>query len=273
MKVTIEMVNEEGADTEGRRVIVATLERSGKESPKAGMGLRLQEARSINRGIQEEMLAAEAGQYVRMRSSCSHCQRSLGVKGQHEIVYRTPFGKARLTSPRLYSTCRCGQAASKRHRTFSPLADALADRTHPQLLFLQTSWAAILPYRKAATLLRQVLPLEDSLAISSTRAQVEKLGRRLEEELGARTNRFYEDKTVYRYERPSITPDCAIELDAGHVRSDPRLNYGRRWMSVVASRIIGPEGAATCHGFVANQICNSSIRLHEFLNGEGVTRD
>ena len=56
---------------------------------------------------------------------------TLGIKDTKQIVYRTVSGAARLASPRLYSRCAACGTNSDSRQTFSPLAQALPERTHP----------------------------------------------------------------------------------------------------------------------------------------------
>src|SRR5271166_1940165 len=51
--------------------------------------------------------------------TCPHCGHERSCKGRHHIVFRTPFGKLRLESPRLYH-CQC---ESDGRTSFSPLAE------------------------------------------------------------------------------------------------------------------------------------------------------
>jgi len=60
-----------------------------------------------------------------------------GRKGSASVVYRTAFGKLDLPCPRLYARCRCG-ARAYASDSFNPLAMILAQRTYPELLYLQT---------------------------------------------------------------------------------------------------------------------------------------
>jgi hypothetical protein len=51
------------------------------------------------------------------------------------------------------------------------LAMVVAQRTHPELLFLQTRWASVVSYERAAKLLQDVLPLDAAPASSSIKAR------------------------------------------------------------------------------------------------------
>ena len=52
---------------------------------------------------------------------------------------------------------RCCQGEGP--QTFRPTAAWLQGRTSPELLYLETKWASLIPVEKVADLLKEVLPL------------------------------------------------------------------------------------------------------------------
>jgi uncharacterized protein with PIN domain len=150
MRIAIQaMISDvEGQDT--RTQDIGVLEYDAEAAPASGLGLFIGEAHQLLRQLQTVVLREQAARFVERVSRCRQCGSRLGVKDAKTIVYRTVYGKARLDSPRLYSTCgRCGARATPA-RSFSPLADALPERTHPQWLWLQSRYAAVMSYRQAA---------------------------------------------------------------------------------------------------------------------------
>jgi hypothetical protein len=69
-------------------------------------------------------------------------------------VFRTVFGTLPVDSPRL-SHCPCPAHATT---SFSPLAVLLPERTTPDLLSLETKWAALMSYGLTVKLLQDVFP-------------------------------------------------------------------------------------------------------------------
>lgn len=117
------------------------------------------------------MVREHAAGLVAANSFCGSCAQPLARKGASSNFYRTAFGKRSLRSPRLYSQCRCGV----RHcggESFNPLAMPLAQRTQPELLYLQARWASAMSYERAAQLLGDVLPLGAAPGSSSIKAHV-----------------------------------------------------------------------------------------------------
>jgi hypothetical protein len=71
---------------------------------------------------------------------CPACGQPRHSKGHHALPMRTVFGKITLQSLRL-PHCDCQPHQTK---TFSPLAEALPERTTPELLFLETKWSSLM---------------------------------------------------------------------------------------------------------------------------------
>jgi hypothetical protein len=125
MRVRIQVIVESETDAPPVVHEVAALER-GPLQPES-LGLTLAEAKDLLRGVQEALVAEQVAEFVAQQQCCPDCGRPRPRKGQHEIVYRTLFGKLRLDSPRLYACpCRPRERAST-----SPVAALLAERTAP----------------------------------------------------------------------------------------------------------------------------------------------
>ena len=125
--------------TAGRpgRQRIATIERNAELPAGEGVGLTLDEVKALVQRLQAIVATGHAGEIVAANSSCGDCGQALARKGSASIVYRTAFGKLDLACPRLYSQCRCCGARAYASDSFNPLAMVLAQRTHPELLYLQ----------------------------------------------------------------------------------------------------------------------------------------
>ncbi len=96
------------------------------------LGMTLSEAKDLLANIQAVMVREQAAEYVEQQRVCPRCDETRNQKDQHDIVFRSLFGKMKIPSPRLY-TCPC-QAQEK--KSFSPLAECLPERTAPELLYI-----------------------------------------------------------------------------------------------------------------------------------------
>jgi len=157
MKIKIQITIESDEGKPEALQEVAQLNR-GSLRPES-LGLTLAEARSILAGIEQTVVERQAAEFVAQQRLCSACGQERSYKGRHQIVLRTPFGKLKLESPRLY---RC-QCESEDRKSFSPLAALLPERTHPELVYLETKFAALVSYGLTVELLKEVLPIARTL--------------------------------------------------------------------------------------------------------------
>ena len=144
----------------GRRdtVELGVVERAADAAPSSGLGLLLAESRQLLAALQKVVIAEQTKEVVTAMSRCGGCRKALAVKDTGTIVYRTAFGRASLASPRLYARCsRCGVVAHS-GESFSPLAMALPERTHPQWMWLQARYASAASYDSARRLLATAFP-------------------------------------------------------------------------------------------------------------------
>jgi hypothetical protein len=119
------------------------------------VGLTLAEAKQLLGSVQRVMVQEQLSEYIAEQTHCRECGQTLARKGQHEIVFRTPFGGLRLCSPRLYQ-CSCRHMG---RANFSPLAEQLPERTAPELVYLETKFAALLSYGLTVDILSEILPI------------------------------------------------------------------------------------------------------------------
>jgi hypothetical protein len=152
----------------------------------ASLGLTLAESQELLAELQAQMVDQQAASFVSQQTTCLHCSTALRCKSTETITMRTLFGKLRLMSPRFY-TCACQPNAQQ---SFSPLASQLEERSTPELLYLQTKWAALMSYGLTIDLLSDILPLQ--ISETSLRRQLKTLATRYEEELAPEQPIFIE---------------------------------------------------------------------------------
>ena len=182
-------------------------------------------------------------------------------KGGASIVYRTAFGKLRLAGPRLYSQCRCG-ARAHTSDSFNPLGTLLEERTHPELLYLQTRWASVLSYERAAKFLQDVLPAEAVPGSSSIKAQVRKVGAQLAAQGYPAGEHDFDGQPLRLLEVPQEHASHVMELDAGYVRAVPERCDGRKSFGIVTTRLIKLDGAAGWNAYMIEETRSPLARLH-----------
>jgi hypothetical protein len=144
------------------------------------LGLTLAEGKAILKALQAVVVEQQLTVYLKSQRPCGYCGRLQRSKGYHTTQVRTVFGTISVQSPRLYR-CPCQPHPTE---TFSPLAALLPEHLTPELLFLETKWAALVSYGVTAELLQEVLPIDDTLAPCTIREHVFTVAERLEQRLG-----------------------------------------------------------------------------------------
>jgi hypothetical protein len=140
---------------------IASLER--EDLTPTTLGLTLSEGKAILKALQAVVVRQQLTAYLETQRACAHCGHWQHSKGYHSTQVRTIFGTIPVHSLRLYR-CLCQSGPSKAAKTFSPLAALLPEPITPELLFLETKWAALVSYGITAQLLQEVLPIDDTLA-------------------------------------------------------------------------------------------------------------
>jgi hypothetical protein len=180
MKYAIQVVitTDEG-QTETREI--ACVER--EDLTPTTLGLTLAEGKAILKALQAVVVEQQMRAFFEAQRPCPHCGQRRRSKGYHTTQLRTVFGTIPVQSLRLYH-CLCQADPSDATKTFSPLAVLLPEPMTPELLFLETKWAALVSYGITTQLLQEVLPIDDALAPCTIREHVFTVAERLEQQLG-----------------------------------------------------------------------------------------
>jgi hypothetical protein len=258
MTITIRM-SVDGAEATD----LLTLDRNRLEP--GNLGLHIEEAKALLAAVQETMVAAQASAYTRDQR-CEKCDRVLRYNGHNAIIVRTVFGKTKIKSPRFY---RCICAASGRE-SFSPLAELFPERTAPELVYLETKWASLMPYGMTINLLNDVLPVGNDLSSRTIRRNVERVVRRLDHELGDEPQVCIADMPAKAERAPAQSPPLLVGIDGGyvHARGGSRKDG---WFEVIVGKSVPAKGDTKCFGFVQRIEEKPKRRLRDILDGQGHT--
>ena len=109
---------------------------------------------------------------------CLTCGRLRPVKDYRRGRLDTVQGTVRLRVPR-YRYCECRSGT----QVWNPISEVLSGRVTPELRHLQVSLEAQISYRKAADLLRMLLPPMGGTTGTTTRSRVIAVGERIDEEI------------------------------------------------------------------------------------------
>jgi hypothetical protein len=228
------------------------------------VGLTLAEAKQMLSSVQRVMVHEQLAEYIDEQSRCGDCGQTLARKGQHQIVFRTLFGELRLCSPRLYS-CSCRQAGQA---SFSPLAQQLPERTAPELVYLETKFAALMSYGLTVDILSEILPIGDQLNTRSVRRQLSRAAERMESELGEEQWAFIDGCQRDWNQLPRPDPPLTVGLDGGFVHAKDQPSRAEGWFEVIVGKSMPGEGESKCLAFVQTYDQKPKRRLFELLRSQ-----
>jgi hypothetical protein len=145
----------EGETDGGRRTSVplATIERPAESISATTVGLSLMESKDISQRLQSTIVSQQLQEHCEARRICRSCLARRSLKDYRARRLDTVLGAIEVQAARYLACRRCGEA-----RTLNPLSELLPDRVTAELQHLQVSLGARMPYRKAASILREFLP-------------------------------------------------------------------------------------------------------------------
>ena len=151
MKFRVELVclNDGGE----QRCSVMEMERA--ELAMETLGLSVAEGKTMLHGVQDFVASQQVLEDLKQRRVCPACGQRYHSKTAGAHTVKTVFGAVAVPNPR-WSRCCC---QSEGRQTFRPTAAWLQGRTSPELLYLETKWASLIPFEKVADLLKEVLPV------------------------------------------------------------------------------------------------------------------
>lgn len=245
------------------------------------LGLTLNEGKTILKALQEMVAEQQVNAHLSETRNCLVCGEMRRIKGNHDTVFRTVFGKLTLQSPRWHH-CDCQPQKTK---TFSPLAERLPERTTPELLYLEAKWASLISYGMAARLIKDVLPVDDKLSAMSVKNHLHRIAQRSEAMLGEEQTSYIEGCPAEWAELPTPDGPLTIGVDGGYVRSTVK----GKWFEVVAGKSIlsfkrsddsrdenltnpseATEPTSKCFAFVHTYDEKSRRRVYDVLSSQGL---
>ena len=214
------------------------------------IGLSVEDGKKIMAALQTAVASQEADTYTLFRRICPDCGALRPVKDYTTRRIRTVFGTVEVRNPRwmLCRNCHPGFALA-----FAPLHEICPDRATPELTELTARLGSTMPYRQAASVMAEFLPLEATETYATVRKRTIRTGERLdrqavEEERSAASH--VKDRRQLELEFPGDRRrEFVISVDTAHVRSaDPKS--ARNFELVVARCGRGGRGEAGGRYFV-----------------------
>jgi hypothetical protein len=224
------------------------------------IGLSVEDGKKIMAALQTAVVSQEADTYTLFRRICPDCGVLRPVKDYTTRRIRTVFGAVEVRNPRwtLCRDCHPGFALA-----FAPLQEICPDRATPELIELTARLGSMMPYRQAASVMTEFLPLEATETHATVRKRTIRTGERLdrqaaEEERSASSQ--VTDRPQLELELPGDRRrEFVISVDTAHVRSaDPKS--GRNFELVVARCGRGGRGEAGGRYFVTASTDQDALR-------------
>ena len=209
-----------------------------EELSSASVGLTIAEGKALLASLQEQVVTAQVQQHAATIKYCKYCPQcgsAFRTKGHYQSTLRSVYGTIGMRIRRLRA-CPC--AGSQAH-SFSTLFTNKSPIT-PELRYLTAKMAALLPFRKAADFLGELLPLSTQATASTVRNRTMKVGKRLE-------------KSAEVLATPVSNEPCKeliVGFDGGYVRN--RHQRPERNFEVIAGKALDSGGHAARFAFVRN---------------------
>ena len=281
MKLRVEVVVEDETGREIKRVTVMEKPCAAQDFLTGGLGLSMSDSKSLLGSVQRHVLDLQVQSVSLKHTHCPKCMQPLKRKDTHSIEYRTLFGKFTLPNARFFS-CDCDECNAK--KSFSVLSDILETHMHPELLYLQARWAALLPYGQSLRLLEDVLPLEGAISLTNMKIKAPQVGQRIEADLAKQVSEnLSKTVTVLDDPIPETTPAMAaseitktttsgeentpislsVGVDAGYIRSKAAKGEVSRKFGVIVVKTV--EDKSRCHAYVQTEVDDGSERITHFI--------
>ena len=228
MKARVEVICI-GPDGSEQRQGVLAIER--QELAMETLGMSLAEGKILLQGVQDFVVAQQVSQDLEQRRVCVHCGQRHTSKDNGNTPVKTLFGPMDVPNPR-WNRCACQTDGPK---TFRPTTAWLKGRTSPEMLYLETNWASLIPFAKVVGLLKQVLPVGDSLNPETVRSHVQATAERIEQELGEeRQLNLFEGVEEDWEQQPLPDGPITVGIDGGYVRAA----HKQGWFEVIAGKSV-----------------------------------
>jgi len=230
--------------------------------PENTVGLSLLESKQLLQALQRTIVLHQVESYTRSHQACPCCRKKRGVKGYHNIQFRTLFGIITIPSQRLYH-CACDDSTTK---SFSLLKEWLPEHTSPELAYIETKMASLMSYGLTADLLRDVLPVNQSLNAATVRNHLHNVAKRLETELEGKPDHLSGCPRDWG-KLPKPDKPMTVGIDGGYVRN---WNEKNTHLEVIAGKSFSKTQSSKRFGFVQKMDDNPKRRLMNILDEQGM---
>jgi hypothetical protein len=143
---------------------VAKVERKASGIGPEELGLTLADGKTVLKQVQERIVQTQIELISAAAKLCKHCGRKQKMKDLRTRQLRTIYGVVEVFCRR-FVRCTC---SGGKPRVEWPLRWMKVKRTLPELNYLFAKWGSTMPYRRAAQLLNEFLPISSGTISSAT---------------------------------------------------------------------------------------------------------
>jgi hypothetical protein len=235
-----------GANGEEQSADVMQINRPDELGVIANLGLTLAEGKLVLAGLQQQIVAAQAKGHAVRRPDCRSCGDVCRVKDYRDHAVATLFGQVTVRLPRF----RCAGCGGNEAGHDWPSHC----RSTPELDQLQAHLSALMPYRVAADVLRQMFPAGAGNDPETLRCHTLKIGGELRDQPAVRPDP----------RAPAIT----VTLDSTFIRS---CEDGERHLEVRVGNVETEAGGRQVFGAVAKADTDIKVLIRRNLDAVGQT--
>ena len=257
MRFTIQIVitNEQGSET-----LEEVIQLKKDPADNYPIGLTLFDSKQILKALQTKIVLEQANNRVESQRTCLCCKRKRQLKGYHSVQFRTLFGTVNIPSPR-FLHCQCDHSSEK---TFSPISQWLSDKNSPELQYIETKWASLIPYQSTAKLLQEILPIK--LTQNTVRNHLQKTARRKEKELEGKPE-YITGCPAQWGELPKPGKPIIVGIDGGYLTGWHQKN---KKFEIIAGKSFSETQPSKRFGFVQTLDDHPRRRLMHNLTCQGM---
>ena len=207
------------------------------------IGFSVEDGKAIMAHLQQVVVNQQCEAYVLTSRFCMDCEGFRRIKNYSKRKIRTVFGCVEVRNPRIMNCQRCLPHFCA---AWTVLRDICPDQATPELMERSARLGSLLPYRKAAEVMAEFLPIKPTESFVTLRRRTLKLGQRLDER--ARERAWFEPpSTTERRQMELDLPndperEFVVSIDTAHVRAS-RAEAGRNFEIVVARCGRGGRGS------------------------------
>jgi hypothetical protein len=236
-----------GADGEDRSADIMKISRPDDLDDIANLGLTVADGKQVLAGLQQEIVAAQARSHSVQRPECRSCSSVCHVKDYRNHAVATHLGQVTVRLPRF----RCAGCGAIEAGTCWPSHC----RSTPEMDQLQAHFSALMPYRVAADMLKQVFPIDAGKDPETIRRHTLKIGETLRNEAVAKPE--------------AAVAAITVTLDSTFIRSGD----GERHLEVRVGNVETETGGRQVFAAVAKTNTDIKVLIDRSLDAVGRTAD